>query len=977
VRISWFVVYIILKQDFQARREEVGCLPADTTIKKTSPSALLLWKSAFFIGAIVAVFAIFLIQPELSDFRDRTIGITILKNVNPYYRNYIYVFALIASFGLAGGVFLLFPSQANAKSIYSQHSLAWLLGTCAFLNFAAYFTVGTDNLFLGAGSLGLLLLVLWLITQKVHDEDDYARSIYFNCLCISWQFASLLFLALAFQSAVTFSLVWIASFCALLVASRYPPKLLVRSDWPIVQYAMQAFLRWLVLAPLLYLVANELSYFLFQCDIQVLTPAGVFFLLSALVILGYIAQRRVASPGLFKLALCVLASNAALIEYSDQIQYVAYDLFHFGERILPLQQWRSYGLLPFVDYLPVHGLFDVFPHFIYQLFSDASPFEALVWGNGSFTGWSMRVVSVVILYSFLAKLVEPVSVFFLLWLLPSFHLIDPYYTLLLLPAIHVLNIQRTKNLYIWWSVQWLLAVIIMLWRLDFGVVLLVGNFVIMVLYGWYYASISLIVKGLLSGICVIGVGLGVFAIAATGKDLFAILLVIKAYLANQIPITSYEAFYKNIDYMMLMQIVIFPGIAVLITAYTVTQVILRKSPVTKLHIDVMIVFLAVVTLIMSLRSLHRHSLIEGEFNNYLFLLVMFLFLVRHLFQRRVAFFTPALAAFTMLGFLVVPKGKPLFLLDSFHQEPKWEYPFPVSDIESPAWKTNPVRLIDTVNKYDEFVSFMDEVLEEGQSFYDFANAPLLYVLADVELPTYIPETMFQTSDAIQILLLSDLASLHRENLLPFVVFRQNNHWDHIDGVDNALRSYLVAEFIYQKYIPCVRVDHFDLWIDRRNATSEECQNRLTGVYVLDPALQTNIEPLQLGYLQQNIAFNSLPYVWAKLDAVPESVMENRALNIVKRDRRSWDVHSESGFNCVSSPCYLDLEIESKRTQKIELNFLSKAGLSFTAEKGSHRYRIRMSSLWHWFQSESISHLELTGDVKFKLGVAELIILHAR
>lgn len=955
----------------------------DNPVKEPSRSVILAWQTVFFVCALIAVAAIVLIQPEINDFRDRTIGITVVKNINAYYRNYIYIFALIACVAFACGIFLRFPSSIKIRPLGAQDSLSWLLAVCSCLNLMAYFIVNSGGLFLRAGLFGFILLALWLMTQRlmkqqVKADQDEGSVVYFLCLCLSWQAASLFLLVLApslapgfaEQLTLIFCMVWLAGFGVFLAFHKYVEKSPAQSDDVFLTSIAQAGQRWLLVSPLLFVVANELSYFLFQRNIQGLSPAGVFSLLSFLVLAVYVLQKKQHSPGVFKLALCVLVSNIVFIEYSAQIQYGYYDLFHFGERLLPLQQWDTYGLLPFVDYIPTHGLFDALPHLIYQQLGATSPFEALVWGNGYFIGWLTRVVAIAIVFSFLAKIINPFSAFFLLWLLPSFHLVDPYYSLLLLPAIHVLNIQRMQNKNSWWLIQWLLTMMLMLWRLDFGIVLLVGNFAVLFLHSWYYQRLSSGVKGLLVGVCVMGLCLGLFVLLSDGRDAFVTLAAIKAYVSSQIIATSYEAFYKEVNYLLLMQVVILPGSAALIAAYSLSQLIRRKTPDGKFPLDLLIVFLGVVTLILSLRSLHRHSVVEGGFKNYLFLLLMLLFLVRYWFQGKLS----ALAIFIMVSFLVVPKGEKPIWKNVFHLSPKWEYPFALQVKKIPGWETNPVRLEDNVTAYKDFIGFMNQTLEKDQSFYDFSNAPLLYVLADVELPVYVTEPLFQTSDTLQKQLVSDLQSWRAESRLPFVVFRQNNQWDYIDGVDNVLRSYRIAEFIYQAYIPCVKLGQFDLWIDRRMASSNECQNRLQDTYSIDPALREKMQPLNLAYLQQNVAFYHLPFLWAKLDKETENVARSETFQLKDSGRNQWTLINEEALGCMGAPCYLDLEVDSKNSQQIELSFFSATQLSFAVEPGRHRYRIRISSLWHWFRMDTIKALTLLGETRFELHGAELVIL---
>ncbi|MEO1368805.1 MAG: hypothetical protein AAFX50_16640, partial [Acidobacteriota bacterium] len=51
---------------------------------------------------------------------------------------------------------------------------------------------------------------------------------------------------------------------------------------------------------------------------------------------------------------------------------LAGDDFHSGEVLLPWQQWADFGKIPFVDYLPTHGLADVVPGLLIDVFFDGT-----------------------------------------------------------------------------------------------------------------------------------------------------------------------------------------------------------------------------------------------------------------------------------------------------------------------------------------------------------------------------------------------------------------------------------------------------------------------------------------------------------------------------------------------------------------------------------------------------------------------------
>ncbi len=64
--------------------------------------------------------------------------------------------------------------------------------------------------------------------------------------------------------------------------------------------------------------------------------------------------RRPLAPAAIFGALCLLAFTPG------QPQAIAPDDYHFGEALLPYDQWRQFGRLPFVDFMPAHGLSEFF-----------------------------------------------------------------------------------------------------------------------------------------------------------------------------------------------------------------------------------------------------------------------------------------------------------------------------------------------------------------------------------------------------------------------------------------------------------------------------------------------------------------------------------------------------------------------------------------------------------------------------------------
>lgn len=112
--------------------------------------------------------------------------------------------------------------------------------------------------------------------------------------------------------------------------------------------------------------------------------------------------------------------------------------------------------------------------------------------------------------------------------------------------------------------------------------------------------------------------------------------------------------------------------------------------------------------------------------------------------------------------------------------------------------------------YEELVEFLDRELREDETFVDFSNTPLLYYYAQRNVPSYFCQSQQNMVD--DYLQLEQIRRL-KETEVPFALY--SNYpitWmDQTDGVPNALRQYLLAEYIYVNYQPFAVLDSWCVW----------------------------------------------------------------------------------------------------------------------------------------------------------------------
>jgi len=911
----------------------------------------LLLAAALCVLIAATLFMVLALGPHFHSFPDRTIGISVLSDVDPHYRTYLFLLLSALAIILFWGLFVMTRWRPGVRWKPGFKPLTGLLAGCVAGNLLLAWLQPHTQLFMSGAALSALLLVLWLLHLRLDSGTSRPGADYLVEIALTWQGLTLLYWVLGIRVDYSF----LVAFFLLFPAGRF---LRSRSG-----KLAEALASWILTAPLLMIMGVEVAYFVFREEnSQVLTFVLFAIIGIVFLLLWLFALRRKVS--LSQLAACsVLVSTAVLNEYSAEIVYRGYDVFHLAERVLPLQQFTSFGLYPVVDFQPAHGLFDVFPHALYQWFSGGDFLESMLWGNGYFHGWLMRAIYIAVFFLCLAALIGGVSAFFLLWLLPHFHLVEPYNTLLLLPVLNLYLLITSQHRVRAWVVQWLLVILLGLWRPDFALVVIAGNLVVATVMAWYERSMRPAVAAAAAMLLVLLVAL-LLSLAWLGPERLAhVYSLMQPYMGIQIIAASYDHFFRQWDYMATLQYLILPGLGALAGGYSLARVYLREDH-RKLALHMVIIFLTAIGFAMAIRMFHRHTIAEGFSKPYFFLFCALLMLSSLRFHPRVT--APLLALAISLSFLAAPKMRSHS--DTSLWGPQRTYPLGTRPLALPEMAPGEPRLVDNVKRFNAFEAFMQHYLQDDETLYDFSNAPLVYAMAGVRVPLYINETVYHTSETMQASVLRDLRSLRTQKRLPFVVFRQNNPWDALDGVDNALRSYRVAEFIYDSYKPCIKIGKLELWIDKRKT----CQKDIEAKVPESVLLHERISFLDRNYLQQFIAYRHLPFIWANFDRYEETIERKIGLRGDGLPGTVATLRAADLQDCSRAACYLDLQLHSPLQQEVVVRFARQKQLSFVARPGLQSYRVRISALWRWYRGGNFTSLQLSADNTILVEKADLI-----
>jgi hypothetical protein len=120
--------------------------------------------------------------------------------------------------------------------------------------------------------------------------------------------------------------------------------------------------------------------------------------------------------------------------------------------------------------------------------------------------------------------------------------------------------------------------------------------------------------------------------------------------------------------------------------------------------------------------------------------------------------------------------------------------------------------IDNARKVAAAQAFVDHALAPSETFFDFANMPILYYLFDRRLPVRQYETPFYEPDDLQREVIS---RLERDHSVHAALMQFPNRGDlTIDGVPNSVRAPLVFAWLRAHFAPAYASDGVVFWVRR-------------------------------------------------------------------------------------------------------------------------------------------------------------------
>lgn len=941
-----------------------------------------------FFGVLLAAYAVVSGLGAAPNFDQRAIGISVLHGQDASLRTLLHVVLVLSATCFLLALFLkLKLGLAASSQSQSPTKHALVLATVLAANLALY-ALRDTGVFLHAAYAVFYLMALGLVLAARNRVSTLGD--------LRWALVVLAYQALLTAYAVLgeqpqFDLRFFSIFSALLVLVLLSAEMLVgrsrakgncvgefrfvRAVWPF------------ALLPLTIIFSNEIQYTLsvrFSLDVATMTIWSVLVasLLSFSIFL-YVRASRSSMAGVggedsaialrrllvFRYLPATLVCAVAFTEYEDFVKFYAFhDLFHGGESLVPVQQLLQFGAIPYIDFYPPHGLFDMLPQLFYQLLNNTSYTESIIWGQGYILGWVPRMLAVLLMYWLFARFVDHRSAFVVLFFLPTYHLLHPYYVLLVLPLIALNGKERGI---LRWLLFWSLILFLYGWRVDFGLATTAAATFMLLARFWSEPDWPVIRNALLGFALVFGSAALLFVVLCGLRGQAPLYIVAQSlsYIQVQNQAAALPSIIQGVDLAAALQYILLPLVGVVYVAYFSAGILGGKKVS---HLQGVVAFIAVVSLVLSSRSLNRHSHFEGVFNPYFFTLIIALVAVYFMRYSR----TMQAVVFTIVcagSFAFFPKSTSLFNAFFYDKNVQREYAGPATKLKQPVLNSIPApqtRVDASFIHIDNIVFFLRSFLQGEETFYDFTNSPLLYAPAEKRAPVFILETLYHTSEPIQADVLQRLSARLEAGELPIVLFKQGNLWDYPDTVPNEIRSFRIVEFIYRHFRPCANVDNYEVWLSRALPAAGDCVSYLQRRWPQYAQMPDTSRPglRSIARNTQQFELLQLPHIWANHDERISRGAMNLGIAAVVSKQGEGGYKLQVPLNLDKHQGnYIQLRVRSEQDSTAKLSYGQGNNFSFSVVGDSvpQWYVIRISSQYAWSDLD-VSSLLLSSDTPLSL-----------
>lgn len=935
------------------------------------------------LSCLISLFSIFhLIENanfNLTSFPQRTIGAAILEGIDIPSRSFLYIFAILDSIVVFTIVFFVFSRvekyTSNIPKVYSlitEKKIIFYISLLSAFTLVIHYINGAKiyiNIF------DILLLIIWLTYLLILGKVFLFKRR--RSLFILYHYYDLVVFSFIFP-LVIFFIRWVFVNGSFIFSYRYfaPYIFLWALYWLIIYFIVTSLSQKKVLVtitsilsaavPFLFIpisipIANEVQFSTSNFAYISALSLSIIFILILIILCLITFFRKLNRADLLKnnhfaaryflptfLATLVMFNvHKNFVDLPSQI-----DMFHHGENLLPIQQLFSFGKIPFIHLFPTHGISYLIGQFLFSLINGYRAFEPWLWE------WVTKIFEIILLYSILKQITKS-SIFstVIIAFVPilgifggkqfvygyNTSLVNTYFFSSFFAALSLGWVLAKPN-YRKLKWHWLVCFFLIAWRVDFGISSIATSIIILVLFilsNKFHGlksniNVSHIIRSL---IFITGIFTSFFIILALAykEQPLNIITQIIQFVKIQASAQGLIQVFSSTTPLTIIQYFLLPSIAVFYVLFFIVSTF--KKPFRSYEkTRWILLFLAIFSLIISLRSIQRQTLAVLGYNPYLF---VFLGLSLPYYLNIKKNISAIIFILLLLAYQLFFQESSLLLKTDR-----------VIDLYN--WRNKETRVHINDRQYKDLSGFLTGNLNGGQTFLDLTSSPLLYIVTDKKFINYLIPSAYYTSELVQKNELSNIQKVYLSGELPLIIFKQPNKFaNNIDGVPNEIRSYRIYEFIYQNYRPMGYVNGFFIW-GKNDYNLEDLENFV---------------PIE--YFKQDFDLKMLPYIWATYDiynAIDKTeiieVLAN-GLNILKDNSVMLSI--KPTFDKTSGN-YLDFRINANAPGKLKISYghisPSIVTLDYLGTGKEESYLIRISSQWAWISQKVDSiNIESSSDIK--------------
>lgn len=899
------------------------------------------WVSCIFYSSCLVIFILYNTCFELSSFDRRIISRATAENFDIASRVNLY-YLMIFIFALSNILFKLLAEKIQKYITSSEHKLINFLSLCGvlFLLFGA-FTADPLNMpvFLVLVAHGILSVkigfrVLKRKTKSLNNSTEY------NILLFSFLTSVSLFFFCKFATYFLGVTDFINLYIFLFIAGssiyvslwNYLTKFSDNASAETKFHNILRQLKPLFFFPVTAVITTEIYLFLNQKNIFHVSQNFIFLILIVLLIIWHIIERYRKTKNknknvdlrdlLFRFHVPVFLVGFSAFVFYVPILNETQDLYEIANSALSIQQFYEFQKIPFIDTFNTHELSEILFPFTYTSIYGFSDLSYLLFN------FLHKTLAILLVYFLITKYTRnPYIVLYAILFFPFFEIILPYYyySALLFPLIlgYATQKQTIKSFILLFST----LLFLILWKMDIGFACFFAGIISIILFSFAHYKNHFNLKALIWGFiyfCFICIALFTLFYLILGNKLIRITVDVFSFFDSVQAYGFPDLIESSNIFFYLTQYFVFPALITFLVLFATIKLFRFADESGKFSgVLTIYIFIGLFYLINFHRGLVRHSLIENSDGTLMslgfFLLGGSIFILKpDLTETKKFIIFISLSCMLVLGFKF-PRNSVqktslfgLFLskVDSFNVLKEEEYKISRAVEDTTYAKEN----------YRDLVHFFDVNLSPEETFVDFTNSPMLYFYAHKENPCFFNQPIYNAHDEY---LQKRFIEQVQEHDAPFVLFSKHpvTSGDCLDGIPNAVRHYLVAEFIYINYEPYVCINKFCVW--KRKDFQIEKNIRKNIIYDIndsDSALSVK-ENLKIN-LDNEISLNKSIYISFYFSVKKESEI---AMKCIMNDTSETYI-----FNAFHDSTEKTIQLSANQGKKLQaLLFIIPPGSDFT------------------------------------------------